>query len=74
MRGICACYFFSEVVSEKRVGWQVQTLTGHSDGVLSVAFSPKGDRIVSGSSDNLIKIWDAETGAEVGSSVGERCV
>ncbi|MGD1919076.1 MAG: WD40 repeat domain-containing protein, partial [Pleurocapsa sp.] len=31
------------------------TLTGHSDSVNSVAISE--DRIVSGSSDNTIKIW-----------------
>ena len=33
------------------------TLQGHSSYVLSVAFSPDGKRIVSGSSDNTIKVW-----------------
>ena len=46
--------------------WQVHTLTGHSRAVWSVSFSLNGKRIVSGSSDKLVKIWDAETGAEVG--------
>ena len=41
------------------------TLAGHEDEVRSVAFSPDGKRVVSGSSDKLVKIWDAETGAEV---------
>ncbi|KAJ6559983.1 hypothetical protein B0H19DRAFT_1375904 [Mycena capillaripes] len=41
-------------------------LTGHSNGVLSVAFSPDGRRIVSGSFDNTIRIWDSETGAALG--------
>ena len=39
---------------------------GHTDGVRSVALSPDGKRIVSGSNDNTIQIWDAETGKPVG--------
>jgi len=42
-------------------------LKGHTDSVLSVAYSPDGRRIVSGSYDRTIRIWDAETGTEVGS-------
>ena len=41
------------------------TLTGHSDMVLSVAFSGDGKRVVSGSADKLVKIWDADKGSEV---------
>ena len=44
---------------------QVRTLTGHADRVSSVAFSPNGKFVVSGSLDRLVKIWDAETGAQV---------
>ena len=53
-------------------GWQVQTLTGHSDGVVCVAFSPNGNRIASGSRDRLVKLWDTATGAEVRSFEGVR--
>ncbi|KAG9091295.1 hypothetical protein FS749_016643 [Ceratobasidium sp. UAMH 11750] len=35
-------------------------------GVNSVAFSPDGHRIVSGSSDNAVRVWDADTGAPIG--------
>ena len=45
--------------------WQVVTLSGHSDCVFSVDFSPDGKHLVSGSKDNRVKIWDTETGAEV---------
>ena len=45
----------------------MRTLTGHTDAVGSVAFSPEGNRVVSGSYDKLVKIWDTETGAEVSS-------
>ena len=40
----------------------------HLGTVFSLAFSPDGKRIVSGSGDNLVKIFDTETGAEVFSS------
>ncbi len=35
---------------------------GHSAGVRSTAYSPEGGRIVTGSSDNTAKVWDAQTG------------
>ena len=41
------------------------TLTGHSDWVSSVAYSPDGKHIVSGSGDKTVKIWDSTTGKEV---------
>ena len=41
---------------------ELQTLTGHEDWVYSVAFSPDGRRIVSASSDNILRLWDVNTG------------
>ena len=41
------------------------TLTGHSDRVLSVAYSQDGKHIVTGSWDKTVKIWDSTTGEEV---------
>ncbi len=38
------------------------TLKGHKDWVNSVAFSPDGNLIASGSEDNSIKLWNAKTG------------
>src|SRR5258706_300063 len=39
---------------------------GHAQGVLSVSYSPNGARVVTGSSDRTIRIWDAESGVVVG--------
>ncbi|KJA23435.1 hypothetical protein HYPSUDRAFT_137760, partial [Hypholoma sublateritium FD-334 SS-4] len=40
-------------------------LHGHEYSVRSVAFSPDGKHIVSGSLDKTIRIWDAETGKQI---------
>jgi WD40 repeat protein len=37
----------------------------HEDGVLSAAFSPDGTRIVTGSTDQTARVWDAASGREL---------
>ena len=44
---------------------ETMVLKGHAATVLSVAFSPDGKRIVTGSEDATARIWNAETGAEI---------
>ncbi|MCO6457234.1 MAG: protein kinase [Pirellulaceae bacterium] len=43
----------------------VQTLTGHSDTVTSLDFSPDGKRLISTSNDRFVKLWDVASGQEV---------
>jgi WD40 repeat protein/serine/threonine protein kinase len=39
--------------------------TGHKGWIFSVAFSPDGQRLVTGSSDSTGKVWDAASGREL---------
>jgi eukaryotic-like serine/threonine-protein kinase len=39
-------------------------LAAHSAGVTSLAFSAAGDRLVSGSENSAVKVWDVRTGLE----------
>jgi WD40 repeat protein len=52
-------------VWDAQTGQQLLCLTGHTGSVLSVAFSPDGKRIASGSHDRTLKVWDAQTGQEI---------
>ncbi|KAE9394627.1 hypothetical protein BT96DRAFT_886390 [Gymnopus androsaceus JB14] len=46
-------------------GKEMHKLEGHTHLVNSVAFSPDGTQIVSGSDDQSVRIWDASTGKEI---------
>jgi len=55
------------VISGHNHSWtaNINVLQGHIGDVWSVAFSPNGRWIASGSSDKSIQVWDAETGKMV---------
>ncbi|HZY58065.1 MAG TPA: Hsp70 family protein, partial [Rubrobacteraceae bacterium] len=48
----------------------VHTLTGHSDEVHSVAFSPDGQFLASGASDYAVRGWNVRTGQPIGMLAG----
>ena len=58
------------IVREATNGQIVHTLTGHSAGVNSIAFSPDSRRLATASDDRTIKLWDMQTGKDVFTFLG----
>jgi WD40 repeat protein/serine/threonine protein kinase len=50
---------------QRQTHLELLTFHGHSDWVLKVAFSPDGQRVVTGSWDGTAKVWEAATGREL---------
>ncbi len=50
----------------------LHTLEGHKSNVLSVAFSPDGKKVASGSKDRTIKLWEVSTGELLQTLKGHR--
>ena len=58
-RLVAACCEDSIIrIWDVQTGYLVERLRGHGDSVRSVAFTPDGSGLISGSSDNKIKRWD----------------
>ena len=53
-------------ISPTTYTYRTRTRTqGHTRAVNSVAWSPDGRQLASGSADNSIRVWDAESGKSV---------
>ena len=53
-----------------KTGKNFATLVGHGEAVLSVAYSPDGKTLASGSGDKTVKLWDVKTGKNTPPSTG----
>ena len=48
-----------------KTGTHLRTLTGHTDSVSDVEFSPDGETLISGSEDGTIRFWSVDTGEHI---------
>ena len=53
------------IILDAITGRQMAVLSGHTGWVKSVAFSPDGRSLVSGSNDRSVKLWDIQTGGVI---------
>lgn len=54
--------YYGKYSSENSQPYLQQTLVGHTQEVQSVAFSPDGQTLASGSTDGTVKLWNVNTG------------
>lgn len=59
---INALYYYDNPAPDRSPLPRVENLEGHTDAVSSVAFSPNGKSLATGSQDSIIKIWDLNSG------------
>jgi WD40 repeat protein len=48
-----------------QTGTEVRRFTGHTDAVLSVAFTPDGRHLLSGGIDHMVRLWEVATGKQL---------
>ena len=62
---------FSDAI-KAATGKELACLEGHRSRVSSLAFSPDGLRLASGSYDNTVKLWEVSSGKEINSLLGHK--
>jgi WD40 repeat protein len=62
----------AEAAAQDKLKVEVVTQLGHSGGVTSIAFSPDGRSLVTGSDDKTVKLWDTASGRLLRAFTGHR--
>ena len=62
-RALVEALYYNDVPAHTPLPWSA-ALEGHTSYVFSVAFSPDGQRLATGSEDNSAKIWDLQSGKQ----------
>ncbi|MDW7973025.1 MAG: caspase family protein [Thermodesulfovibrio sp.] len=68
--GINYINLFAILFSDLNIEKEIKTFKEHSKGVTSIAFSPDGKYIISGSKDNTVKLWEVSSGKEIMTLIG----
>src|SRR5690348_16590802 len=64
------CSFSGEVITTRQrcvaeTGEDLRVFEGHAERVVGAALSPDGKRVLSGSGDKTVRLWDTTTGTEL---------
>lgn len=62
---------YEVTIWELATGKQIATLPGHTNHIPTVAFSPDGSLLASGSWDGTVKLWQVATGTEIATFQGD---
>lgn len=63
-RALVEALYYNDIPYHNSLPWQ-WSLEGHSKDINSIAFSPTGKRLATGSADGTAKIWDLELGEQI---------
>ncbi|MYG07753.1 hypothetical protein F4167_14285, partial [Candidatus Poribacteria bacterium] len=57
-------------IYDAQTGEELDLFVGHTDWISSVAYSPDGNTLASGSWDNTVRLWDTHTGEHIQTLTG----
>ena len=64
LKGVSRTNYLQIGLWDVATGEQKHTLTGHTDSILSISFSPDGSMLASSANEKTIRMWDIATGEQ----------